>query len=410
MSFVTLHVLNLCTTLTPATAIARIYHSTPGIRTGSEPEVNGVRKVDIGESSVAQALEFLKGEYGIGTTSSSNEVMNRTSDDLRETEKEVLVRISAPIRVHVTTIPTSGSTAKLAKSMLSSSSTISSFTLHFTFSPRAYSARWENFLSAWTTLVGDPVLSKWIVLALVASVTLNAFLLKGIAFASGQGVLMGIGGLVPSVRFSAGTFASGRERARRRGRDDERSEESEKEDGTDGEGKPEKPRRSLPVLTPINTGSSPVSSETHAKAKAHSERLREAFAKKVQEMPPAAPLVHPEPVRPSVASVAVNSLALDLVDQKLAQAQAKKGLQLDLSSSSSVPSPESETRETRSLEECVDIFENGPRPVSVSLALLNDEEVIILCKAGRIQAYALEKMLGNFERAVRIRRALICAQ
>jgi len=61
----------------------------------------------------------------------------------------------------------------------------------------------------------------------------------------------------------------------------------------------------------------------------------------------------------------------------------------------------------RSLEECVEIFENGPRPVSVSLSLLNDEEVILLSQTGKIAAYALEKMLGDFERAVTIRRALI---
>lgn len=64
----------------------------------------------------------------------------------------------------------------------------------------------------------------------------------------------------------------------------------------------------------------------------------------------------------------------------------------------------------RTLEECINIFENGPRPVSESLALLNDEEVIMLAQCGKIAAYALEKVLGmdELERAVRIRRALIC--
>ena len=67
----------------------------------------------------------------------------------------------------------------------------------------------------------------------------------------------------------------------------------------------------------------------------------------------------------------------------------------------------------RSLEECVDIFENGPRPVSLSMELLADEEVILLAQNGKIAAYALEKVLGtssavSLERAVRIRRALIC--
>ena len=67
----------------------------------------------------------------------------------------------------------------------------------------------------------------------------------------------------------------------------------------------------------------------------------------------------------------------------------------------------------RSLEECIDIFENGPRPLSLSMELLADEEVILLAQNGKIAAYALEKVLGtssvaSLERAVRIRRALIC--
>jgi hydroxymethylglutaryl-CoA reductase (NADPH) len=64
----------------------------------------------------------------------------------------------------------------------------------------------------------------------------------------------------------------------------------------------------------------------------------------------------------------------------------------------------------RSLGECIDIFENGPRPLSVSLALLNDEEIILLSQNGKVAAYVLEKGLGpsELERAVRIRRALIC--
>jgi len=50
----------------------------------------------------------------------------------------------------------------------------------------------------------------------------------------------------------------------------------------------------------------------------------------------------------------------------------------------------------RSLEQCIDIFENGPRPGPLQLLSM------------KIQAYALEKVLGDFERAVGIRRALIC--
>ena len=63
----------------------------------------------------------------------------------------------------------------------------------------------------------------------------------------------------------------------------------------------------------------------------------------------------------------------------------------------------------RTLDECMDIFENGPRPLCNSLALLN-EEIILLSQKGKVAAYALEKVLGSaeLERAVKIRRALIC--
>jgi hydroxymethylglutaryl-CoA reductase (NADPH) len=39
--------------------------------------------------------------------------------------------------------------------------------------------------------------------------------------------------------------------------------------------------------------------------------------------------------------------------------------------------------------------------------LLSDEEIIMVVQSGKMAAYALEKVLGDFERAVHIRRALI---
>jgi hydroxymethylglutaryl-CoA reductase (NADPH) len=60
---------------------------------------------------------------------------------------------------------------------------------------------------------------------------------------------------------------------------------------------------------------------------------------------------------------------------------------------------------TRSLKELIDIFDNE-KPLA--LTMLNDEEIIKLAQHGKIPAYNLEKVLGHHERAVRIRRALIC--
>lgn len=57
----------------------------------------------------------------------------------------------------------------------------------------------------------------------------------------------------------------------------------------------------------------------------------------------------------------------------------------------------------RSLESCVKIFDGGEGAM-----LLNDEEIILLVQKGKVAAYALEKLLNDCERAVAIRRALIC--
>ena len=119
---------------------------------------------------------------------------------------------------------------------------------------------------------------------------------------------------------------------------------------------------------------------------------------------------------PRVVVPAVPMFTLEDVDKKLQIAKANsRRLALE-----TPPSSSSDTSEdgaagasevgVRPLEEVIDVFENGPRPLSASLALLNDEEVILLCQNGKIAAYALEKVLGmsELERAVRIRRALIC--
>ncbi|EKM56434.1 uncharacterized protein PHACADRAFT_207672 [Phanerochaete carnosa HHB-10118-sp] len=62
---------------------------------------------------------------------------------------------------------------------------------------------------------------------------------------------------------------------------------------------------------------------------------------------------------------------------------------------------------TRPLDEITSIFEDGPRPALTSLSLLTDEGAILLVHNGKIAAYGLEKMLGDSDRVVTIRRALI---
>lgn len=382
MSFVTLHVLNLCTTLTPATAIARIQSArAPSTYDSDHPTA---RKVDIGAPAVAQALAWL------------TEVTGRNDN---ESHAELVVKVVPPSHVHVTVSSSAGS-----------------------FKSPSVGA-WDNFLNAWTSLVGDPVFSKWIVLAFICSVVLNAFLIKGIA--SGAGLGMSLPGLSggAGVRFSAKNLGVVRET------ESGGEEEDIKAKVHSQETKAEEQitiRESVPVKDEKRERSGTVvASDRKDKPMFDIGRIRTSVEKIPKEYG-ASHIIRPAPIR--VAHVAVdsptaptaNTLALDLVDRKLelAQAHAHANANVNGSSSSSnvasegpssPESPETAHREpTRSLEECIDIFENGPRPVSASLSLLSDEEVVMLSQDGKIQAYALEKMLGDFERAVRIRRALIC--
>ena len=82
----------------------------------------------------------------------------------------------------------------------------------------------------------------------------------------------------------------------------------------------------------------------------------------------------------------------------------------DSGSSSPKESQPEESYFLRSLKECLAIYGEPSRLRSESLSLLSDEEVIMLANNGNIATYALEKLFGmdQLERAVRIRRAIIC--
>ncbi|TEB34562.1 hypothetical protein FA13DRAFT_1685001 [Coprinellus micaceus] len=83
-------------------------------------------------------------------------------------------------------------------------------------------------------------------------------------------------------------------------------------------------------------------------------------------------------------------------------------------SSSGTTSPPVQTYEEsyflRSYEECLAIYEDASRSKAEALGMLSDEEVILLVDRGKVAPYALEKLFGmdELERAVRIRRAVVC--
>ena len=318
--------LNLCTTLTPATALQR-YHNHPSSKSlhlFSEPIPGPTKKVDITSPIISNVLSSLAAQ---DQQSQSSEV-----DPIKD--GEILVRVAPPLHVRVS-----------REDAIKSGHII------------------HNFMESWTRLVGDEVLSKWIVLVLAVSVALNGYLLKGIAVG-------GTNALRPAVL-----------QAVRFGGDDSKDKTKDEI------------RQPSPVLPRLSSLESPVLPEVD-------------YTPEVTPRPSYFNSVLPAPVAPIPVPARNLPLNLDRVDQKLEEQRTHELERSILPSStiSATPPPEG----LRPFEEILEIFENGPRPVANSLAMLNDEEVVLLSQKGKIAAYALEKMLGDNERAVLIRRSLIC--
>ena len=163
-----------------------------------------------------------------------------------------------------------------------------------------------GFLEAWTTHVGDPVISKWIVVTLCVSMGLNAWLLN----------------------------------AARRG-----------------------------AMQPLQL--SPVS-----------ESLEKASRSTSTSQPPISVMANNIPSK-STTHFTINDSESD--DEEKHISALKRN-----------------SRQVRSVSECMEILSNG-RPHE-----LLDEEVISLTMQKKIPLYALEKTLKDLERAVKIRRAVVC--
>ena len=322
VSFLTLHILSFTTTLAPATITH--FESRSAVQAFGDYSLEA-RKVDITSPAVASVLDTIAAAHipDINTTPSV----------------DLLVRVAPPL--HITVLP---SGPARPRALFRSSEII------------------DNFMSGWTNLVGDPVISKWIVFVLAASVVLNGYLLKGIA----EGAIRGL--QPQGVRFrSVGGV--------QRDRDvDERVEIPQvkttairrRPSFAVGPPKPQ-PGDSGASNTPDSVPSPSIGSKS---------------------------LVAPVPIPVNKDNSGVSAILLDMKLRAQSTVLVTKEPRINLPA--------------RSLQECIEIFENGPRPVQVSLETLNDEEVILLAQNGKIAAYALEKVLGDYERAVTIRRALIC--
>jgi hydroxymethylglutaryl-CoA reductase (NADPH) len=233
------------------------------------------------------------------------------------------------------------------------------------------------------------VLSKWIVVALAISILLNGYLLKGIAAGLGLGL-----GLVrkegDGVRFSDGEEVEADVKIKRVGEEEEVERERKvkvKKSAVVPTFTLEDVDRRLATSPTVRKRRGTLGSSVQSPVSSPVVQAG-AFQFPSSPAPPSVPA--PAPVRTATVPVPV-SVSVP---------------------TTTTPTSLSDEIEVvvRSLKECVDIYENGPRPASLALDLLNDEEVIMLAQHGKIAAYALEKVLGpeRLERAVRVRRAVIC--
>ncbi|KAJ7071773.1 hydroxymethylglutaryl-coenzyme A reductase-domain-containing protein [Mycena belliarum] len=245
---------------------------------------------------------------------------------------------------------------------------------------RALSTRIDKVFSAWTRLVGDPVLSKGIVGVLAISVLLNAYLIRGVGRARG------------GVRF-----------------EEARGEKEVKQE---------------------NDAELRMAREEEMRAKREAERdgwargVAEASAAVAVASTSASSLATPAPISivhaqtPAPSAGAVPTFSLEDVDRRLrargrgqrSQTPARRVAYAEVGNDEGSDEEELD-REPRPLAELIELLERAPK--SGGLRDLSDEEVVILAQAGKIAGYALEKVLApaqefeGLERAVRVRRALI---
>ncbi|SCV74476.1 BQ2448_8115 [Microbotryum intermedium] len=375
-AFLILHSLNLVTTLTTQTAFKRHTDN------NSLPSV--ALAVDTSSPSLSAALAQLVNAHNRQTA--------------------LLIHLAPPLQYRA--IDPSASTAKSFKPV---DATVT-----------GHLASFDKLMSRWTKLVGDPILSKWIVIALGISVFLNGYLLKGIASGSDSA-------------FASGSAAEAAARILLAGVSGGATDEDESGSMSTTEAKL---RRSINQLAvELQTEWTPTDAAAMTRQHVRSEQYAEAQAeqsppsvikvsfKKAQNdndgsdssegSPPPSPIFvrtksRKTPKSSGIASLSVETGATSVMADKADESLAAPSLNdstrtIRLSPSTVALVKQGSVPDTpRDLEKCAKIFDNG-----AGALLLNDEEIIMLVQKGKVPAYALEKLLKDYERSVAIRRALI---
>ena len=260
----------------------------------------------------------------------------------------------------------------------------------------------DSLMSGWTIIVGDPVISKWMSLALGISIFLNAYLLKGIA--TGNAALSE-GNAAGAAAYAAARFIGAHLDSEAKAIE-EHSERNRRRWSSRGEnGRPTVQVRgqSADGLSDYHSklaqmsaahASSPLSKLAHDNDKLATSKDAKAAGTGVHAVP--AEAVKPDAMdaikKPEVAASSDGVGAVAAPEQR--------GQQIRLQDATYVGADGEPV--VRPLEELVEIYAGG-----AGVFFLTDEEIITLSQNGKIAAYALEKVLQDHERAVRVRRALV---
>ncbi|PWZ03846.1 putative 3-hydroxy-3-methylglutaryl-coenzyme A reductase [Testicularia cyperi] len=260
----------------------------------------------------------------------------------------------------------------------------------------------DSFMSGWSIIVGDPVISKWMSLALGISIFLNAYLLKGIA--TGNAALAE-GNAAGAAAYAAARFIGAHldseakafeERGDRRRRWSARGEKPEVQTRGHSVDGVSDYHRKLAQISAVSA-SSPLAKFARDADKMTTTANGNAStqATEASHAVPASALAKDAGSALRTSDVLASSdgqVAVAAGDQRASQIRLQDTAFVDEDGNTVV----------RSLEELVDIYAGG-----AGVFFLTDEEIVLLSQKGKIAAYALEKVLQDHERAVRVRRALV---
>jgi len=374
ISFVGLHVLNLCTTLT-----------TRNVMSGYTAVISDRARVDTSSPAIVKALAELSGRHPL--------------------ESDIVAQIASPLFLQFF-VPgiSSDSTSDYPFSPLLE-----------TVADQTPLASLDRFMTSWTRFVGDPVMSKWIVIILAISLFLNGYLLKGIAIGTSRAEAAESAARILLAATGQITLEEKPGKLLRR--------HSSTTDPFKTSHSIQQARRPQPLdLATVE--------EKNSKSRSNSEGSEEQSP--VQQLT----MAYPRARRPTAGNIvppsSVSNVSTDR-DRRTSESgmSSSSGLQpLRHQPSIEVTTPSARSdvssfqgsftpattvddfvsddgpitpRKPRGLDECVAVFASGE-----GAPLLSDEEIILLVQKGKVAAYALEKVLKDHQRAVRIRRALIC--